>query len=111
MFIKILQKMLKQDFQQLKTIRSFSECVINGKTTTDKTDQDQNNLLEILMDFNDKSRPRKEEGQMKKRNTLDSVNGLFESRELALSAFKNGIFPLKPSQGKELKTIAPKQRF
>ena len=103
--------MLKQDFQQFKTIRSFSECFINGKTTIDKTDQDQNNLLEILMDFNDKSRPRTEEGKMKKRNTLDSVNGLFESRELALNAFKNGIFPLKQSQGKELNTIAPKQRF
>ena len=30
--------MLKQDFQQFKTIRSFSECFINGKTTIDKTD-------------------------------------------------------------------------
>ena len=56
---------------------------------------DQTNLLENMVKFNNKSRPRSKEGKDKKRNTFDSVNSLYEGRELTLSAFKSGIFPKK----------------
>ena len=46
---------------------------------------------------------------MKKRNTFDRVNPLYEGRELALSAFKSGIFPLKRLHGKGLKILTPEQ--
>ena len=35
---------------------------------------------------------------MKKRNTFDSVNALYEGWEFALNAFKCGIFPIKATQ-------------
>ena len=37
------------------------------------------------------------------------VKNLYEGRELALNAFKNGLFKLKPRTGTELKTLTSKQ--
>ena len=45
----------------------------------------------------------------KNRNTFDSVNVLYEGRELTLNAFNSGIFPIKSKKGEGLKTITPKQ--
>ena len=46
----------KYDFQQYETIRSFGESIYAGKINLDKAEIDQNNLLENLAEFNDKSR-------------------------------------------------------
>ena len=54
-----------------------------------------------MVEFNNKSRPRSKECKMKKRNTFDSVNALYEGEELTFIAFKKGIFPLKPLQKKD----------
>ena len=58
----------------------------------------QTNLLENIVKLNNKSKPRTKEGNDKKRNTFDSVNPLFEGRELTLNAFRSGIFPIKSSK-------------
>ena len=55
------------DFQQLKTIRSFAESSINDKTTVSEADEDQRNLLENVVEFNNKPRPKTEESKMKKK--------------------------------------------
>ena len=39
---------------------------------------DQSNLLENMVKFNNKSKPKTKEGKVKKQNTFDSVNVLFE---------------------------------
>ena len=70
------------DFQQYKTIRSFGDIIYTGKTIIDETGMDQTNLLEIMLKFNNKSRPRSEEDMDKKRNTFHSVNFLYKGREL-----------------------------
>ena len=49
---------------------------------------------------NNKYRPKTKESKDKKRNTYESVNALYEGRELTLNAFKSGIFPTKEKQGK-----------
>ena len=36
--------------------------------------------------------------EIKKINTFESVNALYEGRELILNAFRNGIFPIKKRQ-------------
>ena len=69
---------------------------------------DQSNLLQNLAEFNGKSRPRTIKDKDKKRNTFESVNALYKGRELTLSAFKRGIFPIKPTKGEGLK-MTPKQ--
>ena len=54
----------------------------------------QTNLLENMVNFNNKSRPKYKEGQAKK-NTFDSVSSLYESRELTLNSFRSRIFLIK----------------
>ena len=49
------------------------------------------------------------EVKIETRNTFESVNALYEGRELILHAFKSGIFPITATKGKELKTLTPKQ--
>ena len=70
----------------------------------------QANLLENILDFSNKSRPRsKNDKEKKKQNTLDSINALFEGRESILNAFRTKIFSIKEKQGKRLKILVPKQ--
>ena len=54
---------------------------------------DQTNLLENMIKFNHKSRPKRNEGKDKKRNTFDIVTVLYIGRELNLNSFRNKIFP------------------
>ena len=68
---------------------------------------DQTHLLENMVKFNNKFKPKTKEGKDKKRNIFDSVNALDESRELTLNTFRSGIFPIKAT-GKGLKILTPK---
>ena len=54
-----------------------------------------------MVKFNDKSWPRSREDKNKKRITFDSVNAFCEGRELAINAYKSGIFPIKATRGEE----------
>ena len=47
--------------------------------------------------------------RIKKQNTFDSMNALYEGWELILNAFRSGIFPTKENKGKGLKMLTPKQ--
>ena len=66
---------------------------------------DQANLLENMVKFNNKSRPRSKEDKDKKRNTFDCVNALYEGRELSLNALKSEIFSIKEKEKKKRKKI------
>ena len=99
----------KHDFQQYETIRSFGDRVYAGNHNIDEAEVDQSNLLEDMVEFNEKSRPtKKEDKEKKKRNTFESVNALYEGRELALNAFKSGIFSIKATKDEEIKTLTAK---
>ena len=98
----------KYDFQQYETIRSFGNNIYNGKFSIDEAEMDGTNLLEIMIKFNNKSKPKTKEGKDKKGNTFDSVNVLYDSRELTLHAFRSGLFPIKATQEKGVKILTPK---
>ena len=68
---------------------------------------DQSNLLENMVEFNNKSRSRTKESKGK--ITYESVNALYEGQEVTLNAFKRGIFPEKETQSERLKILTPKQ--
>ena len=70
---------------------------------------DQSNLLKTWAEFNKKSKPRTREDKDLKRNTFESVNALYEGRELIFNAFRREIFPIKETQVKGLKILTPKQ--
>ena len=55
------------DFQQYKTVRSFSESIATCKASMVEAEEDQSNLLENLVKFKNKSRPKKKEGNDKKK--------------------------------------------
>ena len=88
------------DFQHFETTRYFGDSIYTGKISIDEAEMDQTSLLESIVKFNNKSRPRSKEDKDKKRITFDSVNDLYESRKLTLNAFRIGIFPVKKTQGK-----------
>ena len=69
---------------------------------------DQNNLLENIIEFNNKSRPKTKEVKDKKRDTFDSVGALYEGWELILNALRNETFPIK-IWGKGLRILTPNQ--
>ena len=58
-----------------------------------------------------KAEPRSKASQEKEVNTYEMTNSLLQGWELILNAFKSEIFPLKSTQGKELKIISPKQMY
>ena len=78
---------------------------------------DQNDPLKNIVEFYNKSRTRTLENKNYKKDTYESAYTLYEGRELTLSAFKSGIFPIKETQGKgssldlasRLKILTPKQ--
>ena len=88
------------DFQQFETIRSFGDSIYTGKISINEADLDQTNLLENMIKFNNKSRPRSKEERDKKQNTFDSVNDLEEGRELTFNAFRSGILSIKETKEK-----------
>ena len=58
------------------------------------------NLLNNIVDFNNKSISRSKEDKDKKLNSFNSASALHEGRELTLNAFRSGIFPRKATKGK-----------
>ena len=44
-----------------------------------------------------------------KKGTYEKAYAFYEGREVTLNGFKIGIFPIKSTQGKELKILIPKQ--
>ena len=75
----------------------------NCKLNIIEAEEDQNNLLNNIVEFDNKSRPRS------KGDSYESANVLQYGRELTLNAFKGGIFPIKATKGKKLKILIPKQ--
>ena len=64
-----------------------------------------------MIKLNNKSRPKAKEDKDEKRNTFDSVNALYEGRELTLNAFRSGIFPIKEIQEKGRPSMLASRSF
>ena len=66
---------------QSQTIRFFEDSIFSDKITLSETDKKQTNLLENILRFNSKLRPRS-------KDTFGKVTALHESRKLTLNLFK-----------------------
>ena len=98
------------DFRNFKTIRAFGneiENVINDPIANNE----QNELLKYIEEFNRSTRPRGPELKELKKEVLDSVLALLQGREMVFTALKSGIFPRsKESQERTgLKILTPNQ--
>ena len=98
------------DFRNFKTIRTFGNEIRNNVISLDTANMEQANLLSYINDFM-KTKPRDLEKRKLRAEALNSVTGLVQGREAALTAFKSGIFQVsKESQvGKGLKILTPNQ--
>ena len=67
-------------------------------------------MLDILKDFNERSRPKTAEGKNEKINTYNCEYGLYEGWELVLNAFRSEIFPIT-TQGKDWENYLIKKSF
>ena len=54
------------NFQQSDTIKSFDDSIYTGNINVDETEKDQNNLLDNIAEFNNRSRRKTKEGKDKK---------------------------------------------
>ena len=88
--------------------RSFGDNIYTGTININEGEMDQSNLLENMVEFNDKSRPKTKEGKNKKRKN-ESANALYEGKNLNSNAFKSRIFPIKSTQAKGIKILTLKQ--
>ena len=98
----------RHDFQQFKTVTSSGGGIYNGKINSEEVKMKtlenivRKYILENILGFSNKSRPRSKKDKKSTTNTLDSINALSEGRELILNSFRNGIFSMKQKQGKGL---------
>ena len=51
------------DFKTFETIRSLDENIYGGKTTINEANQEQGDLLEYNLKFNNKARPRNKDNK------------------------------------------------
>ena len=55
------------DFRIFKTVRSFGDDVYNSKITINETDQKQSDLIEYMLNFNNKARPKNNDNKKTKK--------------------------------------------
>ena len=75
------------NFQQFETIKFFAKNIFAGQSTLDNADKYQSNLLHEIFDFNKNMKPRSFRKKKQKEDTLDSINALFQGREMVINAF------------------------
>ena len=99
--------------------RFLGESIYTGKVNIDEAETDQNKLLENIVKFNNKSKPKTKEGKDKNWNIFENLDAFCKSQELTLNAFKSRIFRIKAIKFEErpsdlamrLKIWSPKQIF
>ena len=89
------------DFRMFKTIRSFGDDIYSGKITKNEADQEQSDLVEYVLNLDQKPRPKNKDDK-KNIYILNTAQNLYGGREL---------FPLKSTTGTGLKILTPKKMF
>ena len=89
------------DFRMFKTIRSFGDDIYSGKITKNQADQEQSDLVEYVLNLDQKARPKNKDDK-KNIYILNTAQNLYGGREL---------FPLKSTTGTGLKILTPKKMF
>ena len=90
-------------------MRSLGDSIFRGKITRDKADKEQSNMLENILQFNNRSNLNLKADKYLKSDTFKSINAFYKGRELLCKAFKIGVFPLKSTQATGIKILHPKR--
>ena len=79
------------------------------KIALGEADKRRGNLLENILEFNNQAIAISNAEKQRKKETFESVNALYQGRELVLNDFQREIFLLKQTQGTGIKILTPKQ--
>ena len=55
------------NFKAFETVRSFGEDIYSGKITMNEVDEEQANLTDYILNFNNKARPKNRDDKKNKR--------------------------------------------
>ena len=58
------------DFRMFKTIRSFGDDIYSGKITINEADQEKSDLVEYILNFNNKAKPKNKDDKKNKKILL-----------------------------------------
>ena len=97
------------DFRIFKTVKSFGKDIHSGKITINEADQKQVDLIEYILNFNNKARPKKKDGKKNEKYVLNTAQNLYDGRELVINDFNSRLFSLKSIIETGLKILTPKQ--
>ena len=86
------------DFRMFNAIRCFSDSIYRHKIEIHEAKQEQADLLEYILSFNNTTRSRSDQDRNKKNNVSDREKNPYENSEVVLNAFKNGLFSLKSTK-------------
>lgn len=108
----LCKKYSLKGFKNLK-LWYFEKDTADGVNTLDLAHHQQSNLLEKLLTFSNRARP-KTNGK-KTKNTYESLEKLYEGGEMVLNVFESGTSPIKNAiqvitthmAGKGIKTWSP----
>ena len=67
------------EFRMFQTIRSFGNNIYSSKITINKADLEQSDLVEYILNFNNKTRP--ENNDDKKNKTKQNKNNILNSAQ------------------------------
>ena len=62
------------DFRKFQTIGSFGDSIFNGKIIINEADKKRDNLLDVILNFNNKVRPRSKADNEERSDTYESAN-------------------------------------
>ena len=95
--------------KDLKYKTSFGDSIYTCEITIVEAEEDQSNLINNIVEFNDKSRTKSKMVKIKKEILIGNIaHALYEGWESTFNAFKSLIFPLKSAQAKGFKILTPK---
>ena len=86
------------DFRMFKTIRSFGDDIYSSKITINESDQEESDLVQYILNFNNKTRPKNKDDK-KYIYILNSTQNFYYGREVVVNAFKSRLFRLKSTTG------------
>ena len=106
----------KYSFEDFQTIKTFGRDIYNGTITLEKAKDYQNDLIDKIMSFNRKTKPKCLKKKQEKEIILENLHNFYDGREKILNASKSKIFSIK-SKGSgilntdvsKLKILIPKQ--
>ena len=82
-------------FKNFQAINTFGRGIYEGKTTLEKANEYQTDLLAEIITFKKNTKPRSQEKKARKKIVLQNLYNFFERREKFFDAFESKIFLAK----------------